>query len=53
MRTYTTRDGGSVQTRSLDEFRTDMHYRDADGRTVATVVMAKGDAARLVAEISR
>lgn len=47
MITYTTRDGGTVQaTRRMAT--TDLHYRDATGRTVATVITGHTDAERLL-----
>jgi hypothetical protein len=51
MRTYLT-GTGTITARPLGEYRTDLHYRNDEGRTVATVVMAKGDAERLLSELT-
>ena len=47
MQTYTTRDGGTVQATRRTAV-TDLHYRNAQGRTVATVVKGHAEADRLL-----
>lgn len=52
MRTYKTNDGGTVQvTRRINT--TDIHLRNAQGRTVATVVKPHADASVFLAGLTR
>lgn len=47
MITFNTRNGGTVQA-TRRTATTDLHYRNAEGRTVATVVKSHADAERLL-----
>lgn len=52
MITYTTRDGGTVQA-TRRATATDLHYRNAEGRTVASVVMPNTAADSVVMGLAR
>lgn len=51
MITFKLSDGGTVQATRRNA-TTDLHYRNAEGRTVATVVMPHADAANLLAGLT-
>ncbi|MDX2390204.1 hypothetical protein NJL88_09015 [Streptomyces sp. DK15] len=51
MRTYTTRDGSTIEI-TRRGYTVDMHLRNAAGHTVATVEMGDDDASALIADLS-
>ncbi len=52
MVTFTTKDGGTVTVTRCGELA-DIHVRDSEGRTVATVVRRAGEAVLLLANYRR